>query len=459
MSKKPIKSVHLTNYYHKNSGGVSTNYNKLLEAAERHRRFVRLIVPGEHDAVEEINEFAKIYYVAAPPSPIIDKRYRLMMPWQYIQNETPIRKILIDEMPDMIEIYDNYSLTLLAGIIRKGKFSQVKRPMLVYFTGERFDTIVSSFVSKGKIGQWFARRLIGNYNLPMFDFYIANSPFVAEELIESVRGEDNPHRSETFFNKCWQFFRASKIPFTERLKICPRGVDTVRFNPSKASDRVRREMREKAGIPENSVVVMSSTRLSTEKNIQVLPEIMEVLAKDERTDFRLLVAGAGPKAEWIAEETEKRFPGKIVQTGHLDKETLAEYYASADVFLHPNPREPFGNVALEAMASGVAVVVPNAGGVLSYANEENAWLSEPTAGGFAATIRKAFEDEPARARKIERALETVAAHTTEAANDLLFATYDAMYEDFERRNDFFAYQDVSKADKFTDLYYTNLPTH
>ena len=60
-----------------------------------------------------------------------------------------------------------------------------------------------------------------------------------------------------------------------------------------------------------------------------------------------------------------------------DRAELAKYYASADVFVHPNPREPFGIGPLEAMASRVPVVSPSAGGVLSYANPTNAWLAEP----------------------------------------------------------------------------------
>ena len=59
MMDKPIKSVHITNYYHKNSGGISTSYNNLLAAAERHKRYIRLIVPGETEAVEDVNEYAK----------------------------------------------------------------------------------------------------------------------------------------------------------------------------------------------------------------------------------------------------------------------------------------------------------------------------------------------------------------------------------------------------------------
>ena len=84
----PIKSVHITNYYHKNSGGISTSYNALLAAAARHKRYVRLIVPGETEAVEEVNEYAKIYYVPEKYSPVFDKRYRIIMPWQYMPDNT-----------------------------------------------------------------------------------------------------------------------------------------------------------------------------------------------------------------------------------------------------------------------------------------------------------------------------------------------------------------------------------
>src|SRR5687768_15346307 len=69
-SRMTIKSVHLTNYYHKDSGGISTAYNKLLEGANRHRRYVRLVVPGEESRTEEIGEFGRIYYVKAGFSPV-----------------------------------------------------------------------------------------------------------------------------------------------------------------------------------------------------------------------------------------------------------------------------------------------------------------------------------------------------------------------------------------------------
>jgi glycosyltransferase involved in cell wall biosynthesis len=451
LSEKYLKSVHITNYYHKTSGGVSTSYNKLLEAAERHGRFVRLIVPAETDSVEEVNEFAKIYYVAAPSSPFFDKRYRLMMPWQYLLKDSPIRKILLAEMPDMIEVYDNYSLTFIAGMIRIGKFKRLGRPLLVYFTGERFDTIVASFVSKGRFGNWFSRRLTGNYNLAMFDFYIANSLFVAEELYQSLQKKHNPHRFESFFNFCQRFFRAAKVPLSQRLAICPRGVDANFFNPNRTSIDIKREMRERANIPPDSIVLLSSTRLSPEKNVRFLPEIMEVLARNTDCDFRLLVAGEGPQADWLQAETDKRFPNKIIRIGHLDKETLADYYANSDAFIHPNPREPFGNVVQEALASGVPVIVPNSGGVLASANNENAWLCDLSGESFADAIIETIENKQLRAQKTNNAIRFAQTHTHTAATDLLFETYDRMFADFQNRRELFDYKEKATDVNFTEI--------
>jgi phosphatidylinositol alpha 1,6-mannosyltransferase len=165
-----------------------------------------------------------------------------------------------------------------------------------------------------------------------------------------------------------------------------------------------------------------------------------------KKDYRLLVAGAGPQADWLREETEKRLPNKIIQLGHLDKETLSDYYANADVFVHPNPREPFGIAPLEAMASGTPTLAPNAGGLLSYATNENAWLTEPTGENFAAAVREIISDEALKNRKIERAFEAVHANTREKSTDFLFATYDRLYEDFQRRKELFT--DREKAENF-----------
>ena len=441
-----MKSVHITNYYHKNSGGISTSYNNLLAAAARHRRHVSLIVPGETEGEEQVNEFAKIYYVPAKYSPLFDKRYRIMMPWQYMVKDSIIRRILIEEAPDLIEVTDKYTLSLLGVMIRTNNFKKLGRPILVHFSCERMDDNVGSFLSRGALGKWFARRVIGNYTIPNFDYHIANSTYTAEEFYQSLSADENKNRSNAFLNWCWRFFSAPRVAKEERIFVCPRGVDSVLFTPERNSDDVKREMCERAGIPREATVLLYAGRISPEKNVGLLVDLMKILSRDADRDYRLLVAGAGPQSEWLRSEGEKHSPGRIKLLGHLDKETLANYYASADVFVHPNPKEPFGIAPLEAMASGVATVAPNAGGILSYATNENAWLVEPTGEQFAGAVREIANDPELRERKIARALSTARENTREASTDRLFATYDKIYEHFQRNRDLFV--NVSAAKDF-----------
>jgi glycosyltransferase involved in cell wall biosynthesis len=417
-----------------------------MAAAARHERFVRLIVPGETEAVEVVNEFAKIYYVPAKQSPVFDKRYRVMMPWQYMLADSSIRKILLEEMPDMVEVTDKYTLSLFGPMVRKKGFQQLGRPMLVHFSCERMDDNIGSFLSKGRWGQWLARRVIGNYILPSFDYHIANSTYTAEEFFDSLAPEKNKGRSNSFMNWCWRYFAAPRVAADERIFVCPRGVNAVQFTPDRRSDDVKREMRERAGIPAESTVLLYAGRISPEKNIGLLLNVMRELADDKKRDYRLLIAGAGPQAERLNEQAEEMFPGKMIQLGHLDKDTLSDYYANADVFIHPNPKEPFGIAPLEAMASGVPTVAPNAGGILSYATDDNAWLVDPTGEAFAAAIREVMDNDELRESKIARALETARKNTREASTDRLFATYDQMWEDFNERNELFT--DIEKSKEF-----------
>lgn len=443
-----LRSVHITNYYHKNSGGISTSYNNLLAAAERHRRFISLIVPGESEAVEDVNPYAKIYYVPAGYSPLFDKRYRIMMPWQYMAKDSIIREILLAERPDMIEVTDKYTLSMIGAMIRMNLFKRIGRPMLVHFSCERMDDNIGSFLTRGKAGKWLARRVMGNYNFAIFDFHIANSAYTAEEFYESVRPADNPRRSKLLLNAAWRLFKAPRVPYHERIYVCPRGVDTEQFSPERRSDTVRHKMRDRAGIPENAKILLYAGRISPEKNIGLLVDMMKILAKDAENDYRLLVAGAGPQADWLRAQGATHAPGKIVLLGHLGKDVLAGYYANADVFVHPNPREPFGIAPLEAMASGVPTLAPNSGGILSYASNVNAWLVDPTGEKFAHAVREIVSDEKLRNSKIESALETARRNTREASTDNLLATYDKMYEDFQERNNLYTDMDAAKTHDF-----------
>jgi hypothetical protein len=100
-----IKTLHITNHYHPCSGGIRIFYRALLEAADHHQREVRLVVPGAKDSVEEVGAFGRIYTIAAPPCPVFDSRYRLLLPHLYaLPYPSALRRIFQQEQPDLVEV-------------------------------------------------------------------------------------------------------------------------------------------------------------------------------------------------------------------------------------------------------------------------------------------------------------------------------------------------------------------
>ncbi len=145
----------------------------------------------------------------------------------------------------------------------------------------------------------------------------------------------------------------------ERVKVWSHGVDAETFHPSKGSPEWRRRL---MGDAEGDRLVLYVGRLAAEKRIDWL---LPVLAS--QPGARLAIVGDGPARESL----EKRFKGsRTVFTGYLHGEDLAAAYASADVFAFPGANETFGNVVIEAMSSGLPVVVPDCGGVVDFVEGE-----------------------------------------------------------------------------------------
>ncbi|MBT0570106.1 glycosyltransferase family 1 protein [Curvibacter sp. CHRR-16] len=132
----------------------------------------------------------------------------------------------------------------------------------------------------------------------------------------------------------------------ERLHAVPRGVDVGHFDPAKRSDAVRQNW----GAADGDVVLLCVARLAAEKNLSVLLQVFNAL-QPLYPHLRLVVAGDGPQRENLQRESPR-----ALFTGFLDEKALAAHYASADVFVFPSVSETFGNVCLEAMASGLPVV-------------------------------------------------------------------------------------------------------
>ncbi len=127
-------------------------------------------------------------------------------------------------------------------------------------------------------------------------------------------------------------------------------------------------------------------------------------------------------------EVERRVPGRVSLRDHFpDREAFSQLLRDVDVFVHPNPHEPFGLTPLEAMASGLPLVAPRAGGVLSYANDGNAWLCPPAAEAFAAAVPTIFADDHERRRRLYHARTTAEQHDWNLIARRYFELIDSLH--------------------------------
>jgi glycosyltransferase involved in cell wall biosynthesis len=151
------------------------------------------------------------------------------------------------------------------------------------------------------------------------------------------------------------------------VRVLGRGIDTHLFNPQKRCENLRREW----GAGEQDTVFLYVGRLAREKNIDtVLSTFLRLRHNNERA--RLVLVGHGPDYQRLYERHEG-----VIFVGSKTDEELARHYASADLFLFPSMSETFGNVVLEAMASGLAVVAyDEAAAGIHIRHGENGMLAE-----------------------------------------------------------------------------------
>lgn len=138
----------------------------------------------------------------------------------------------------------------------------------------------------------------------------------------------------------------------ERIQIWSRGVDTEMFAPARRSEAIRRRW----NVSDTCPAILYVGRISREKGLDMLPALQRRL-KELGVRHRFILAGQGPMQQELSEKLDD-----AVFTGVLGREDVAVTFASADVFLFPSRTDTAGNVVLEAQASGLPVLVSDAGG-------------------------------------------------------------------------------------------------
>ena len=215
----------------------------------------------------------------------------------------------------------------------------------------------------GTLGAWLAHSLrvplAASWHTNLHEFAARRLERMFGALPRGFRKGLARHTESAVLSCVLRFYRLGKVLFapnpelvdllserTERPTfLMERGIDTELFSPEK---------RDRADGP---LTLGFVGRVTPEKGVRFLAEVERALLAAGLCDFRFVIVGGGSEQSWLAQHL---WPAEC--PGVLSGETLARAYANMDIFVFPSHTDTFGNVVLEAMASGVPAVVTADGG-------------------------------------------------------------------------------------------------
>lgn len=216
----------------------------------------------------------------------------------------------------------------------------------------------------------------------------------------------------------------------EHLRIWPRGVDTTLFQPERRSAEMRLSWLATREEPENKTVLLYVGRVSWEKNLRLLVQAYREMNHER---CHLVIVGDGPALLEMQQELQGT---PVTFTGYMSGEQLAAAYASADVFAFPSTTETFGQVVLEAMASGLPVVGLFAEGVCDLVEHEHTGLlltphrldEDQLVSGYRSNLARLINDQRERQQMSMAALAEAQRRSWHEAMECLVRGYQEVIE-------------------------------
>lgn len=239
---------------------------------------------------------------------------------------------------------------------------------------------------------------------------------------------------QRFYRRCDAIYAPSHAIIRELAEhgipgaeLWSRGIDLRRFGPAHRDERLRAEL----GAHETAPLLLMVSRLVKEKDLADLVEMHRIL-RTRGSAHRLALVGDGP----MRAQLERALPDAHF-AGHQGGEALARWYASADVFVFPSTTETFGNVVLEALASGVPAVVVDRGGppdmIEPGVNGLIARANDPA--DLARHVGALLDDPTARRAMGERAARGAESRDWQEINGALLERYRRVVAGESRRSD------------------------
>lgn len=312
LPERTFKIAHFTDTFHE-INGVATTLKTHVELAQKYNQAFTLITCGPEFEIRGVKNFLPIGTFEMPLYPDIKMFYPpllKMLNYCYEQNFTHIHSATPGPL----------GLTALAiAHILKLPICGTYHTALPQYAHQLFDDpSLEELVWKYVL--WYYRQM---------DIVYVPSHAIGDELV--AKGMDK-----------------------HKITFYPRGIDIKHFHPSKRNGFFQNRFT----VSENDLILLYVGRVSKEKNLPVLVHAFRKLIA-KRQNLRLVVVGDGP---YLA-EMQEAFEGlPVTFTGFLEGEDLAQAYASSDIFIFPSTTDTFGNVVLEAQASGLPVIVTDKGG-------------------------------------------------------------------------------------------------
>ncbi len=225
--------------------------------------------------------------------------------------------------------------------------------------------------------------------------------------------------------------------FSKKIVAIPTGVDESIF-----SDGDRGSQRKKLGIAEDEIVLLLVSRLTAEKNVTFLAEVVaKILSQSIRSDagkVKFIFAGGGDKLEVMKQIfSQAGVAEKVSYLGIINEEKRKDIYAAADIFVYASKSETQGMVISEAMYCGLPVVAVVASGVKDLViNQVTGLLVKEDEKAFTEGIKRLVDDESLRkkfsenARKISRQW-----YTSKVCTQKLLKVYQASISGRKERKD------------------------
>lgn len=304
-----MKVALFTDTYMPQINGVTNTLRNLIQYFEATGIEYRIFVPKYDIDLQEhnIEYFYSIKFILYPEN-------RLAIP-----NKTRISSILSEFQPDIIHIMTEFNMGI-AGL-NYGKRHGIP-------TISNYTTNFSQYTDYYKLN--FLKQPIWNY---MKWFHTQNDITLCPS------------------NAARQLLHRQGIHNTE---IFSRGIDFKSFHPRNRNNQLRVEL----GISDK-ITFLYVGRVSCEKDLDILSNSYQAIQQIYKDRVAMVITGDGP----YLEKCKQMFPDDTIFTGFKKGKELSELYACCDIFVCPSSTETFGNVVLEAMASGLPVIGADAGGV------------------------------------------------------------------------------------------------